>query len=201
MSSTPAAATRRDAEAQKTRQALIDAARLLFGERGYTDVGTEEIVARAKVTRGALYHHFRDKRDLFRAVHREVEAEMIEEIGRRMEGATDPWGLIVRGMSAFLDTFEDPALKRIALIDSPVVLGWSEWRAISDEYGGALTRAALEGAIEAGALRPVPVEPMARLLIASLSEAAFMIANSEQPDATREEVETALVQMLEGLRA
>ena len=192
---------RREAEAQATRRALIDAARELFGERGYAEVGTEEIVTRAKVTRGALYHHFEDKRDLFRAVHRDVEEEMIEGIGRQMEGARDPWELMLLGMRAFLDTFDDPGMKRIALTDAPAVLGWREWRAISDEHGLGLTRAALQGAVDAGVLRPIAVEPMAHLLIASLSEAAFMIANARRPRRARAESERALVELLEGLRA
>jgi AcrR family transcriptional regulator len=191
---------RREAEARATRRSLIDAARRLFSERGYAEVGTEEIVTRAKVTRGALYHHFKDKRDLFRAVHRDVEEEMIERIARRMEGARDPWELMLVGIRAFLDTFDDPGLKRIALTDAPVVLGWREWRAISDEHGLGLTRAALQGAVDAGVLRPIAVEPMAHLLIASLSEAAFMIANAPRPRRARREAERALVELLEGLR-
>src|SRR5690242_11446284 len=191
---------RREAEAQATRRALIDAARELFSERGYAEVGTEEIVARAKVTRGALYHHFEDKRDLFRAVHRDVEEEMIERITRRMQGTQDPWELMLVGMRAFLDTFDDPGMKRIALTDAPVVLGWREWREISDEHGLGLTRAALQGAVDAGVLRPIPVEAMAHLLIASLSEAAFMIANAPHPRRARAKAETALVELVGGLR-
>src|SRR5689334_6020550 len=203
MSKAPASppVNRREAEAQATRRSLIDAARKLFSERGYAEVGTEEIVSRAKVTRGALYHHFEDKRDLFRAVHRNVEEEMIERIARQMDGARDPWELMLVGIRAFLDTFDDPGMKRIALTDAPVVLGWREWRAISDEHGLGLTRAALQGAVDAGVIRPIAVEPMAHLLIASLSEAAFMIANAAQPRRARADVETALVELLAGLRS
>src|ERR687891_1957551 len=86
---------RREAEARATRDALVQAALELFTERGYAGVGTEEIVARAKVTRGALYHHFRDKRDLFRAVHERVERELVEGIAARIAGIEDPWELIV----------------------------------------------------------------------------------------------------------
>jgi AcrR family transcriptional regulator len=199
-SSTPTVG-RREADARATREALVTAARELFSKRGYAEVGTEEIVTRARVTRGALYHHFEDKRDLFRAVHRAVEEEMIRRIGQRMEGAADPWELMVVGMRAFLDTFDDPGMKRVALTDAPVVLGWREWREISDEHGLGLTRAALQGAVDAGVLRPIAVEPMAHLLIAALSEAAFMIANAEHPRKARREVEGALVELLEGLRA
>src|SRR3954449_11615957 len=94
---------RREAEAQATRDALIQAALELFTKRGYAGVGTEEIVARAKVTRGALYHHFEDKRDLFRAVFSRVEAELMERIGARMKTVDDPWELMVAGMRSFLD--------------------------------------------------------------------------------------------------
>ena len=192
---------RREAEARATREALIDAALGLFTERGYAEVGTEEIVARAKVTRGALYHHFEDKRDLFRAVFERVEADLMERIGARMGGAEDPWELITTGMRSFLDACDEPAVKQISLTDAPAVLGWKEWREIDNRHGLGLTRAALEGAVAAGVLRPIAVEPMAHLLVAALSEAAFVIAHAERPREARGEVEQALFQLVEGLRA
>jgi AcrR family transcriptional regulator len=204
MGSSRSAATagrRRDQEAGATRDALVQAGLDLFAERGYAEVGTEEIVARARVTRGALYHHFADKRDLFRAVHERVERELVEGIGGRIEGIADPWELMVAGTRAFLDACEDPAVKRIALTDAPAVLGWSEWREIDARYGLGLTRAALAGAIEAGVIRELPLEPTSHLLVAALAEAAFFVAGAEDPAAAREQAESALLELLEGLRA
>jgi AcrR family transcriptional regulator len=192
---------RREAEAQATRDALIRAALELFTKRGYAGVGTEEIVTRAKVTRGALYHHFDDKRDLFRAVFEKVEAGLMERIGARMEATDDPWELMLAGMRSFLDACEEPAVKQIALTDAPSVLGWQEWREIDNRHGLGLTRAALQGAVEAGVLRPIAVEPMAHLFVAALSEAAFVIAHADHPRKARAEVEKALIQLTEGLRA
>jgi AcrR family transcriptional regulator len=193
--------SRRDEGAQATRDALVQAGLDLFAKRGYAEVGTEEIVARARVTRGALYHHFEDKRDLFRAVHERVEEELIERIGAAMGGVEDPWELILAGTRSFLDACEEPAVKQIALVDAPAVLGWDEWREIDERYGLGLTRAALGGAIEAGVLRPLRLEPLSHLLLAALSEAALMIASAEDPASTRTEVEAALIELLEGLRA
>jgi AcrR family transcriptional regulator len=192
---------RRDAEARATREALIQAALELFTERGYAEVGTEEIVTRAMVTRGALYHHFTDKRDLFRAVFERVEGDLMKRIGSTMEGADDAWELMVAGMRAFLDACEEPAVKQISLTDAPAVLGWEEWREIDNRHGLGLTRAALQGAVDAGVLRPIAVEPMAHLFVAALSEAAFVIAHAERPRRARAEVEEALTQLVEGLRA
>ena len=192
---------RREAEARATREALIEAALELFTERGYAGVGTEEIVARAKVTRGALYHHFTDKRDLFRAVFERVESDLMERIGATMEGADDPYELMVGGMRAFLDACEEPAVKQISLTDAPAVLGWQEWREIDNQHGLGLTRVALQSAVDAGVLRPIAVEPMAHLFVAALSEAAFVIAHAERPKKARSEVEQALLQLVEGLRA
>ena len=192
---------RREAEARATREALIEAALELFTERGYADVGTEEIVARAKVTRGALYHHFTDKRDLFRAVFERVEGDLMERIGATMEGADDPYELMVSGMRAFLDACEEPAVKQISLTDAPAVLGWREWREIDNHHGLGLTRMALQGAVDSGILRPIAVEPMAHLFVAALSEAAFVIAHADRPRKARAEVEQALLQLVEGLRA
>ena len=192
---------RREAEARATREDLIGEALELFTERGYAGVGTEEIVSRAKVTRGALYHHFEDKRDLFRAVFERVEGDLMERIGATMEGADDPWDLMISGMRAFLDACEEPAVKQISLTDAPAVLGWEEWREIDNRHGLGLTRAALQGAVEAGVLRPIAVDPMAHLFVAALSEAAFVIAHADQPRRARAEVEEALIQLVEGLRA
>lgn len=192
---------RREAEAQATRDALVQAALELFTERGYTGVGTEEIVARATVTRGALYHHFADKCDLFRAVFERVEEDLMERIGAQMEASDDPYELMIAGMRSFLDACEEPAVKQISLTDAPAVLGWQEWREIDNRHGLGLTRAALKGAVDAGVLRPIAVEPMAHLFVAALAEAAFVIAHSEQPRKARAEVERALIQLVAGLRA
>ena len=199
--STTGSPGRREAEARATRDALVQAAVELFTEHGYSGVGTEEIVARAKVTRGALYHHFADKRDLFRAAFERVEEELMERIGAQMNASDDPWELMIAGMRSFLDACEEPAVKQISLTDAPAVLGWEEWREIDNRHGLGLTRTALQSAVDAGVLRPIAVEPMAHLFVAALSEAAFVIAHAEQPREARDEVERALIQLVEGLRA
>ena len=198
---TPRRASRREAEAQATRDSLIRAALELFTKRGYANVGTEEIVARAKVTRGALYHHFTDKRDLFRATFERVESELMERVTAKMGDADNPWELMLAGMRAFLDACAEPAVKQIVLTDAPSVLGWAEWREIDNRHGLGLTRAALQSAVDAGVIRPIAVEPMAHLFVAALSEAAFVIAYSDHPRKARAKVEAALLQLMEGLAA
>ena len=186
--------------AEATRATLLRAARELFAERGYAAVGTEQIVAHAGLTRGALYHHFRDKQDLFRAVHVEMERELMEAVGERMGQTADPWDLLVNGLRAFLDACTDPAVIQINLLDAPSVLGWAEWREIDERYGLGLITAGLDNAMEAGALRRQEIRPLAHLLLASLVEAAMLIANAEDPKAAREEIEGPLLTLLEGLR-
>ena len=194
--------SRQAERSEATRAKLVAAARKLFARRGYAAVGTEEIVAQAKVTRGALYHHFDDKRDLFRAVHEQVEAELTETIGAQLAGAgsQDPLEVLIGGMRTFLDACTDPEVQRIALMDAPAVLGWAEWRRVEEQYGLGLVIAALEMAIEAGALPPQPVRPLAHVLLAAMSEAGMLIATADDAAAMRDEVESALIALLEGLR-
>ena len=199
----PKTAAERRSNAQRaatTRAALVEAARELFTERGYAGVGTEEIVRRARVTRGALYHHFADKRDLFRAVHELVEEEMVAAIAAAMEGVEDPVELLLVGARRFLDLCMQPEWTRIPLMDAPSVLGWAEWREVDQRYGLGLVTAGLNLAMDAGALRRQPVEPLAHILLASMGEAALMIASADDPRAAREEVESTLVGLIEGLR-
>ena len=183
-----------------TRARLVKAARELFTERPYADVGTEEIVRRARVTRGALYHHFTDKRDLFRAVHEQLEAELVDAIARQLAASAggDPLEGLRTGVRSYLDACEDPSFARITLIDAPAVLGWVEWRRIDEEYALRLIVLGLEGAMDAGALRRQPVLPMAHLLLGTMGEAGLRVANGE---GRRDEVEGALMALLDGLRA
>jgi AcrR family transcriptional regulator len=194
-------ADKRAERGEATRAKLIAAARELFAERGYTAVGTNEVVQRAGVTRGAMYHHFADKRALFGAVHVEAEQELVAKSAEPMQGVEDPWERLVVGMRAFFDACTDPGLRRITLVDAPAVLGWQDWRAVGHNYGVAAMTFVLQSAMDEGVLRPADVTSLAHLLIASLSEAALMLANAEDPEATRSQVEATLLVLLEGLRA
>src|SRR3954447_22802306 len=168
-------------QAEATRAELVRVARDLFARQGYAGVGTEEIVRRAKVTRGALYHHFRDKKDLFRAVHEQLEQELVESLGERIAGIQDARELLATGVRAFLDACMDPALAQISLIDAPSVLGWIEWREVHARYGMGLVRLGLEAAMEQGVIARQDPEPLAHLMLAALGEAALLIANSDDP--------------------
>lgn len=193
--------TRQAERSEATRSAIIEVAQRLFAERGYAAVSTEEIVASARVTRGALYHHFRDKRDLFRAVHERLEQRLVETLAAKLERIDDPWKLITTGVGAYLDACLDPALARIALIDAPSVLGWSEWREIDLRYSMGLVTAGLQGGMDAGVLRRQEVRPLAHLMVGALGEAGLLIANAERPREARKEVGRAVLAILEGLRA
>jgi AcrR family transcriptional regulator len=188
---------------QATRSRLIAAGRELFAERGFAAVATEEIVRRARVTRGALYHHFSDKRDLLRAAHEELEAELAEEIGARIaaeaEAGTGAREALELGARAFLDACERPEIARITLVEAPAVLGWNEWREIDERYGLGLVTGALELGMEQGAIRRQPTRPLAHLLLGAMGEAGMMIANAGDPAAVRRQVEPALLGLLDGL--
>lgn len=193
----------REERAETTRAQLLDIAAELFASRGYAEVGTEDVVRQAGLTRGALYHHFADKRELFAAVHERVEQELVAAIGERMAAARDtatPVELLIIGMRAFLDACVRPAVLRISLLDGPTVLGWARWRDVGERYGLGMVIGGLEFAMQAGELRRQDVRPLAHLLLAALSEAAQLIAHAEHPEQARAEVEPAMLALVNGLR-
>jgi AcrR family transcriptional regulator len=187
--------------AEATRAELVRVARELFAQRGYAGVGTEEIVRTAQVTRGALYHHFRDKRDLFRAVHEQLEQELVERITSQMRGVQDPLEVLRAGMRAFLDACTEPAIIQITLLDAPTVLGWAEWREIDAKHGLGLVTTGLQAAMDAGVLRRQEIRPLAHIVLGAVGEAAMLIAHADDTAAARREVEGPLLSLLEGLRA
>lgn len=188
---------------EATRGALIAAARPLFAERGYAGVGTEEIVRAAGLTRGALYHHFEGKRELFEAVYEQLEAELAERIaaGAFAANAAAPIEALRAGVEMALRASAEPEVQRIALLDGPAVLGWDRWREIAGKYGLGMVEATLRAAIEAGELREQPVRPLAHVLMGALDEATMLVARAADPEAMRAEVGNTLDLLLEALRA
>jgi AcrR family transcriptional regulator len=186
---------------EATRAALVRAGRELFGERGYADVGTEEIVARAGVTRGALYHQFADKRDLFRAVLEELEQDVIRRLGEQVVAKSPSAAAALEAtMSAWLDVCEEPDVQRIMLLDAPGVLGWEEWREIGHRYALGEAMALLEAAMEAGDLARQPVCPLAHVVVGALDEAALFVARAEDRATARAEMTGVLERLVSGLR-
>jgi AcrR family transcriptional regulator len=196
--------TRRDEHIADTRQALVDTARKLFTAQGYAATGTEEIVASARVTRGALYHHFRDKTDLFRTVMEQIAREVAErlieaEISSPASGS-DAWDEVRAGLRAFLDLcVETDDFQRIVLVEGPAVLGHEAWDELVARHGASLLADWLSRAVEQGRIVPVPVQPLTRLLIAMISESSLYIARADDRPAARVAMGEALDRLLDGL--
>jgi AcrR family transcriptional regulator len=179
-----------------TRQALLDAGRALFVERGFSAAGQEEIVERAGVTRGALSHHFGTKRGLFRAVVEQVQGDLGAHLAQAAMAGRDPMDSLRLGCLAFLDAAMDPSVGRLVLLDAPAVLGWQTWREIDAVHGLGLVTEALEHVMEAGLIERQPVPPLAHLLLAALNEAAMLVANATDPVATRAQVGSTVERLL-----
>jgi AcrR family transcriptional regulator len=186
---------------EATRAALINAARRRFAASGFSAVGTEAIVRAAGVTRGAMYHQFSDKTELFAAVFEAVEAEMTRRIDAVVSGSgeSDPIVLMKLGASTWLDVCAEPEVQRIALIEAPAVLGWERWREISLRYGTGLVQGLLEYGISLGRVAAQPVEPLSHVLIGALDEAALYLAQADDPALARREVGAVIDRLVQSL--
>ena len=186
-----------------TSAALVGAARRLFAEHGFAGVGTETIVQAAGVTRGALYHQFADKTELFAAVYEEIEQDIVRRLDARLSasGVSDPLEAMRLGAEAWLDASTEPEVQRIVLLDGPAVLGWTRWREIGLKYGLGLVQAVLGAAIEAGRISEQPVTPLAHVLVGALDEAALFVARADDPDAAREQMRAVVTNLIAGLEA
>ena len=197
-----ASSARRAEHAADTRGALITAARHLFAAHGFDGTGTEQIVAEARVTRGALYHHFRDKADIFRAAMAEAAADVATRLidEQLATDAQSPMAEIREGMSAFLDVCVDGDFQRIVLVDGPRVLGSDAWEDLVEQYGRGILEEWLERCVGTGDLEDMPLRALARLLIAMLTEASLAIARADDPQSERAAFGETLDRILTGLR-
>ncbi|MEV0582906.1 TetR/AcrR family transcriptional regulator [Nonomuraea sp. NPDC050310] len=183
----------------QTRQSLLREGRRLFTAEGYAAVSLAQIVTAAGVTKGALYHHFASKADLFRAVLAEVQAEVAREVAQTADAQPDPWSQFVAGCHAFLAASTAPAVQRIMLIDGPAVLGWNEWRTLDEATSARHLAEALTALIDAHLIPPQPVAPLTHLLSGAMNEAALWLASTTTPDALGT-TQTALTRLLNSLR-
>ena len=199
----PAAATRRRSQPERseaTRRALVESARELFATEGYSDTQLEDVVRRAGVTKGALYHHFQGKAELFRAVFEHEQRRLAKTVSEAYRRQRDPWKGFSAGCRALLEAQLDPGVQRITLLDAPSVLGWEQMREIGSRYCLRLVKNGLEEAIAAGQIASRPIEPMAHLVFGALCEGSMMVARADDQRAAAKRLLTELRTLLDGFR-
>jgi AcrR family transcriptional regulator len=187
----------------QTRAALITAARRLFGAEGFAEVGAERVAREAGMTRGALYHQFTDKADLFAAVLDQAEAEIAQRVAGAVAGLdpADTTGVLLAGAGAWLDASTEPDLQRIVLLDGPSVLGWDRWREICLRHTVGLIAALLQDGIDRGSLPPQPVQALTHVLVGAVDEAALYIAQAHDGAAARADMDIVLRRLTLALTA
>ncbi|WP_409182293.1 TetR/AcrR family transcriptional regulator [Amycolatopsis sp. VS8301801F10] len=185
---------------ESTRSALVDSAVELFTKRGYAGTSLDEVAKRARVTKGALYHHFSGKQALFEAAFEQVESLVYDRLQKIMTGDGEPWERAMGGLQAFIRSCLDPSYQRIAIHEGPVVMGWERWREAEEQSSFGLVRSGLQLLVDAGEVEPVPVDLTARLLFGALSSAATEIAGAADPKKVGAEIEDVITRMLTRLR-
>jgi AcrR family transcriptional regulator len=185
---------------ESTRQALVDSALELFTKRGYAATSLDAIVKRARVTKGALYHHFSGKQALFEAAFDAVETAAIERLSVAIDGDGSAWERAMAGIQAYVRCCLDPSYQRIVIHEAPVVMGWERWREAEEHFSYGLVRATVESLVEAGEIEPLPVEVTARILFGSLSAGAEIIAGASDPKSAAADVTKTITTVMNGMR-
>ena len=201
---TPARRTAERTQRERTEATtgqLLDAARRLFAADGYQATSLDDVVRAAGVTKGALYHHFDGKRDLFRAVFEREQQQLAQACHVAYQRKRDPWEGFYEGCRAFFETVLDPGVQRITVLDGPAVLGWETVRQIEAGYSLAMMRGGIEAAIEAGRIAPRPVAPLANLLFGALCEGAMSVARADDQQAATRALLREVRAMLDSLEA
>jgi len=191
--------SRRAKHSADTRHALISAARGLWGQRGSGATSLDEICARAGLTKGALYHHFRNKEDLFLAVYAQVEDDLVLAGAARASRTTDSWDQLRAAGQGFLQVCARPDTRRI-ILEAPVVLGWEEARAVERDHALGQLEIALQDAAAAGLVDAGNPYVLAQLLSAVFHEAGMIVAGAGPDPSLRAQVEKELDFVLSRLR-
>jgi AcrR family transcriptional regulator len=192
--------SRRLEYSESTRHALVDSALDLFTKRGYAATSLDEVAKRARVTKGALYHHFSGKQALFEAAFDAVENTVMTRLAEIVVGPGDPWERSMNGIRHYVDICLDPSYQRIVIHEAPVVMGWERWREAEDHFSFGLVRAAIQALVDADIIEELSVEVSARLLFGALTAGASVIARADDPKKAGADVAATIIRMLERLR-
>jgi len=186
----------RMAQGVETQRALRRQARKLFAQKGYSGANTNELVERARVTKGALYHHFANKKELYQAVVEDMEQELVERLEAAGAGRA-PWERLSAMCSAYVDACREPALARMLVLEAPAVLGWKTWCNLEQRYEVAAFARCLK---EIDGLNE-PAETLAQVILGALTTGARVIATAPDPESARTEVQQTLDRLICGLRS
>ena len=185
---------------EATRGKLVATARRLFAEKGFAATSTEEILGEAAVSRGALYHHFASKTDLFRAAFEAVEDDLTAQIlaAAAGSGETDPLRILELGFDAFLDQCVNPEVQRIVMLDGPTVLGWDTWHELDERYAFGTIKTVLSVAAQTGRIDEATVEPLSHLLVGAIMQAGMVVARAEDPAVAKQAMSETFAQIVSG---
>jgi AcrR family transcriptional regulator len=192
---------RRERYAALTRSAVLDAAKALFVAKGFEATSVEDIAKLSESSKGAVYHHFSDKKELFAEVFRASEAAIIQTTVESMVESAPPWDQIEDATRAFLRGYVADDEARALLRQAIGVLGWERVRALDEETALPILRGAFGELIRLGEIRPLPIDATSEMVFGLYCNAVLFIAASDAADSTSRDVETVVLALLRGLRA
>ena len=190
----------RIAQGEATQRTLRRQARRMFAQKGYAEVATDELVRRARLTKGALYHHFANKLELYRAVVEDMERDLAATIEAAAAKHRDPGGRLRAMCRAYLDACSDPSVARVLVLEAPVVLSWRGWCNLAQKYEVAAFKACLREVVAPGSERDEASDTMAQVVLGALHTSARVVATAPDPKAARTQVDATIERLLEGLQ-
>ncbi len=193
------ARTRREEYAEATYEALLESAAACFMESGFAATSLDAVAKRARVTKGAIYHHFASKRDLFMAVLDRQEEISARTVTQAATAAADPWTAIVAAFDAFLETISDPVYQRLCFVEGPAALGFEDWWATGERYEIDVIRTQLDRVAQAGALLIGDLDMLAHVLFGAVTAGVLAMARSADPEGERARFRTVMLQVMAGM--
>lgn len=192
--------SRRQEYSASTKRALVDVATELFTVQGYAGTSLDEIVAGARVTKGALYHHFSGKQALFEAVFVRVEDDASGSIRRAVRDTEDPWDKAMAGLRAFLDVLQRPEYRRLVIQEGPAVLGYERYREQEERSTYGIVQEIVSSVLASYALEKSMVDTFSRVFFGAMSAAGSAVSSADDTARASAEVEAAIAFILAGLR-
>jgi AcrR family transcriptional regulator len=194
--------SRRQQYSASTKRALVDVAARLFTEQGYAATSLDQVVAGARVTKGALYHHFSGKQAVFEAVFEKVETDASARIRKALKGSKDPWEKALIGLRAFLEIVQDPSYQRVVIQEGPAILGYERFREQEERSSYGLVQDMVRDVLSDSPydIDGDMLETFTRIFFGAMSAAGESVSSAADPKLAVARVETAIAFILTGLR-